>query len=280
MGEASPAAPSAAGAADGEGVLGEWVASQGLRRSYALHMPPGCGAGRRCPLIVAFHGAGGSHQFAENVGLVSAAERAGFAVAAPDGVDNNWAIGCGGCTTPDRSGIDDVRMTANLVTHLAARAPVDPARVSAVGWSNGASFVYRLACGYPLAGAGVVAGVLFDRSACGPARAVPLVAFHGRADEVIPYPQGAVSAQTWASLGGCETTPLETPLPDLAPDGTSVTRYDFPGCGPGAAVSFFAIAGGGHTWPGGPASGAAGQTQDIQASEEIVAFFSRHAAAP
>jgi len=73
-GETSPAAPTRTEAADGDGVLGEWVASGGLRRTYGLHVPEGCRAGA-CPLIVAFHGAGGSHRFPENVGLYRAADR-------------------------------------------------------------------------------------------------------------------------------------------------------------------------------------------------------------
>jgi len=276
----APAAPTRTAVAEGEGVLGEWVASGGLERTYALHVPPGCSGARPCPLIVAFHGAGGSHRFAEGVGLYRAADRGGFVVAAPDGVGGDWALGCGGCTLADRAGIDDVRLTATLVAHLTERLPIDPARVYATGRSDGASFTYRLACNYPLAGAAVVAGSLFDPAGCKPPRLMPLIAFHGRADTVVSYVQGALSAQKWASFDGCVTEPVPTELPDRVSDGTTVTRYDFPDCREGTEVSFFAVAGGGHNWPGSPTAETAGlQTQDIQASEEIVDFFARHPAA-
>jgi polyhydroxybutyrate depolymerase len=275
-----PTAPSRTVAAEGDGVLGEWVASGGLERTYALHVPPGCGAARPCPLLLAFHGAGGSQRFAESVGLYRAADRGGFVVAAPDGVGGDWALGCGGCTLADRSGIDDVRMSATLVTHLTQRLPIDPARVYAAGRSDGAAFTYRLACSYPLAGAAVVSGQIFSPGACQPSRPVPLIAFHGRADAVVSYTQGALSAQKWAVLDGCGTEPIPTPLPDRADDGTSVTRYDFPDCAPGSEVAFFAIAGGGHNWPGSPTPESAGlQTHDIEASEEIVDFLARHSLA-
>ena len=278
-GDTSPAAASRTEAADGEGLLGEWVASGGLRRTYGLHVPEGCRGGQRpCPLIVAFHGAGGSQRFPESVGLFRAADRGGFVVAAPDGVAGDWALGCGGCTLPDRSGIDDIRMTASLVTHLSQRLAIDLSRVYATGRSNGGSFTHRLACSYPLAGAAVVSGTLFDSAACRPSRAVPLIAFHGRADGVVPYVQGAVAAQTWAGLDGCVTIPAATALPDRVADGTSVARYDFPECREGSEVIFFAIDGGGHNWPGSPTPETAGlQTHDIEASEEIVDFFARHA---
>ena len=276
---AAPTAPSRTVVAEGEGVLGEWVASGGLERSYALHVPPSCD-GRPCPLIVAFHGAGGTGRFAESVGLYRAADRAGFVVAAPDGVGGDWALGCSGCTLADRSGIDDIRFTATLVTHLSQRLRIDPARVYATGRSDGAAFTYRLACNYPLAGAAVVAGQLFDPASCQPPRPIPLIAFHGRADAVVSYVQGALSAQKWAILDGCGTEPVPTPLADRVSDGTTVTRYDFPDCQHGTEVTFFAIDGGGHNWPGSPTAETAGlQTKDIEASEEIVDFFTRHPSA-
>jgi len=110
---------------------------------------------------------------------------------------------------------------------------------------------------------------------------VSLIAFHGTADAVIPVAQGAGAAQFRAQLNGCATTPTAYPLPDRKDDGTSVVRNDFPGCPPGTAVSFFSILGGGHNWPGSPTPASGGvQSQEIEASEEIVDFFARHTLAP
>jgi polyhydroxybutyrate depolymerase len=266
------------GPAEGDGVLGQWVGSGGLQRTYGLHVAPGCGASVPCPLIVAFHGAGGSHEFAERVGLHEAADRAGFVVAAPDGIAGSWALGCGGCTVADRNGVDDVKMTATLVSHLAKNMAIDVSRVYATGHSDGGSFTHRLACSYPLAGAAPVAGTLFNPAGCRPSRPVPLVAFHGQADTVIPFALGAGAVQTWGSLNGCSSdSVLGVALPDLEDDGTTVVRYDFAGCRQGSEVTLFAIDGGGHNWPGAPAAAGGGpQTRDIQASEEMVDFFARH----
>jgi polyhydroxybutyrate depolymerase len=273
----APGAATQTAAVDGDGVLGQWVASQGLQRTYGLHVPPSCGGTRPCPLILAFHGAGGTHQFAENVGLFRAGDRGGFVVAAPDGIAGDWALGCGGCTVADQSGISDLRFVATLVTHLSRNLAIDTARVYATGRSDGGIFTHRLACNYPLAGAAVVSGALFGAQACQPARAVPLIAFHGTADTVIGFSQGEAAVRYWAGLDGCATTPTVTALPDLANDGTTVTRQDFAPCREGAEVTLFAIAGGGHNWPGSPTPETAGlQTHDIQASEEMVDFFARH----
>ena len=278
-GSETPAAPpSPATVAEGEGVLGEWVSSGGLQRTYALHVPPGCDGSRPCPLILAFHGAGGSHQFAQNDGLFRAADRGGFVVAAPDGVGGDWALRCGGCTLADQLGIDDVHFVDTLVSHLSRHLSIDRSRIYAAGRSDGGTFTYRLACEYPLAGAGVVAGTMLNPQLCRPSRAVSVIAFHGSADTVIPFFQGSVPVAQWADLDGCAPTPTLTPLPDPVDDGTRVTRYDYPGCREGAEVSLFAIEGGGHNWPGSPTPSSAGrQTRDIEASEEMVDFFARHA---
>ena len=276
-GQSSPGTATHTTAVDGDGVLGQWVASQGLQRTYGLHVPPSCGGTRPCPLILAFHGAGGTHAFAESVGLFRAGDRGGFVVAAPDGIAGDWALGCGGCTVADQSGISDLRFVATLVTHLSRNLAIDTARVYATGRSDGGIFTHRLACNYPLAGAAVVAGKLFDAQACLPARAVPLIAFHGTADAVIPFTLGAGAVQYWAGLDGCAATPTVTALPDLANDGTTVTRQDFAPCRDRAEVSLFAIEGGGHNWPGSPTAESAGlQTHDLEASEQIVDFFNRH----
>lgn len=279
----SPAGPAAASAIpEGEGVFGQWVASGGLQRTYALHLPPGHDRSRATPLVVAFHGASGTHQFAEDMGLFRAADRLGFIVVAPDGIGGDWALGCGGCTLADRSGIDDVRFVQTLFGQVSQHLSVDRNRIYAAGRSDGATFTYRLGCSIPLAGIAVVSGTMIGSGRCEPLRPVPLIAFHGTADPVIPFSGGAAPATLWAGLNGCSPTPTATALPDRVDDGTTVFRYDYGACREGADVTFFAINGGGHAWPGSlvPYSSGGPQSREIEASEEIVDFFARHPAAP
>jgi polyhydroxybutyrate depolymerase len=274
---ASTVTPSAAASSEGEGTFGEWVMSGGRRRTYAIHVPPSCDRDHACPLIVAFHGAGGNHEFAERVGLVAAAVPRGFIVAAPDGVSGDWALRCNGCTAPDRSGVDDVLFVATLVGQIANNVAVDRSRVYATGRSDGGSFTHRLSCDYPLAAIGVVAGTMFNPQLCRAGWPVSLIAFHGTLDTVIPVAQGAGAARYRAELDGCGASATVTSLPDLVDDGTSVVRNEFPRCAGGSAVVFYSILGGGHNWPGSPTPESAGvQSQEIQASEEIVEFFAAH----
>jgi polyhydroxybutyrate depolymerase len=241
-------------------------------------MPPGADRSRPLPLILAFHGASGDRGFAESAGLHRAADRRGFIVVSPHGVAGDWALGCG-CTQPDRQGVDDVRFFDTLVAHVSSHVAVDPDRVYVTGFSNGATFSYRLACerAQAVAAAGIVAGSVFDAEACRPVRPMPVLAFHGSSDPVLGYLGGYFAAQAWARLDGCGTSPTATPLPDRADDDTRLWRYDFPGCAGGSQVVFYSIDGGGHTWPGAeyPASSPL-QSREIEASEEIVDFFARH----
>jgi len=279
-GGANPAAADPTELPDGEGALGEWVASGGLRRTYSLHLPPSYDGSRPWPLLLAFHGAGGNSGFVASVGLDQAAARAGFVLAAPNGVEGDWALGCGGCTAADAMAVDDVHFVETLIAHLARHLSVDLDRVFVAGRSDGASFSNRLACELPLAGAAVVAGTQFTPGGCRPAHPVSVVSFHGSNDSIIPFGSGALLISSWARLDGCGPEPTVTPLPDLEEDGTVVWRYDFPACQDGSEVVFFGVEGGSHSWPGGPRSEGSGQTHDIQASEELVDFFSRHRSAP
>ncbi len=93
--------------------------------------------------------------------------------------------------------------------------------------------------------------------------------------------------EAWAVNNGCELELTTTELPDLVMDDgpTTITRNEFMACDTYRAsngddvvaeVSYFLIEDGGHAWPGGGPGGDGNQNQDINASEEIWDFFSRH----
>jgi len=271
-------------APEGEGQVGEWVSSGGLRRTYALHVPSSYDASRPHPLLVAFHGATGSRAFAERSGLVRAAEVKGFVVASPDGYGGSWALGCN-CTEADRKHVDDPRFVETLVKQVSRALSIDPGRVYAAGFSDGGTFSYRLACERAklFAGIGVVAGALANPAECRPTRPVPAIALHGSQDGVISFDQGTSAAAAFASLDGCDKKPAVAPLPDATDDGTTVRRRSYSGCRKGSEVVLLEVQGGGHNWPGALVAYPAWlgrQSKDVDASEEILEFFARHAATP
>lgn len=267
------------------------LVSGGLERDYVLHAPPAIAGGEPLPLVLAFHGTPSNPaQMAALSGLDAIADRDGFLVAYPAASFGDWATGCLACgSAADLARVDDLAFVRALVERIAADTPVDRARVAAAGYSNGALFVHRLACDAAdlFAGFASVAATALEPDVvppCAPARARPILFFHGDEDRSFPpagrtFVSGSVAVSTLsidatvtaaAARNACTGGATTVGLPDLAPDGTKVERIDHAGCA--AAVHYYRIDGGGHTWPGSPSgnSGFLGRaTQDIRAGDEI-----------
>ncbi len=231
-------------------------------------MPPGLEGSGTHGRVFSFHGAHGSaRQQAELTGFDRLADRDGFLVVYPEGVDASWTTAA---APPRRSGgIDDVKLVRMIYDRLRDKVPVDSNRIYAAGLSNGAIFAARLACDLSdlFAAVGVVAGSVASRhrAACTPVAPVSVVSIIGDANSFIPIQGGeeayknhqgvggALDSQAdlvkfWAAQALCADEPRKTSSPVAQQDGTSVSELAYEGCKDGAAV-LYTIAGGGHTWP-------------------------------
>jgi polyhydroxybutyrate depolymerase len=208
------------------------------------------------PLVVVLHGARGSAaDMRAKLGWDALADREGFVVAYPDGLDRTWNAGrcCG--SARDRR-VDDVAFLDELVATL--RQDDGVGTVYAVGFSNGAMMSYAWACARPgaLAGIGPVAGALtVDCPAPAP---LTVVAVHGSRDERVPIgggrgPSGVDFRSFDASLAPFRTAaacPTTGTVVDAAP-----ARVDDRACA-GHAVVSDVVDGFTHVWPGaGPTAG-------------------------
>jgi polyhydroxybutyrate depolymerase len=117
---------------------------------------------------------------------------------------------------------------------------------------------------------------------CSPSRPVSALYLLGTADPFFPAAGGSTvlsidgTMQVWARLNDCSASPLRTPLPDLADDGTVVYRTRYRSCRDGVRTELDSIVGGGHAWPSGVISAppSFGHTsQDISANAEIIRFL-------
>jgi polyhydroxybutyrate depolymerase len=120
------------------------LAFGGVDRTYQLHIP--AGVKHPAGLVINLHGAGmtGASQAAAT-DYDSVADRYGFAVVYPNGIDMSWADGRG-ASLPDRQGVDDVGFLAALTDRLSRDYGVPSGRVFATGMSAGAFKANRLAC--------------------------------------------------------------------------------------------------------------------------------------
>lgn len=238
-----------------------------LTRTYHLHLPPQVVAAKALPLVLVLHGRDGTGS--GMIGLThmnDIADQQGFIAVYPDGYANSWADGRG-VTTADQHGVDDVGFIAALIDTLVASYPVDASRVYVTGLSNGGFMSERLACDLAskIAAAAPVAGPLSEALVprCAPSRPMPLLLIEGTADPLVPFAGGEVAGKRgivlsaaatvahWATLDQCPATPVNEALPDIAHDGTQVSRAAYAPCAGDVAVMLYTVEGGGHTWPSG-----------------------------
>jgi len=259
----------------------------GEHRRYLLYVPSTYDASKPAPLVISMHGAGGWPVQQMRVSRWNRlAEREGFIVVYPSGLDRGrprvWRVNAG-------SGLShDVRFIAALIDKIAASYNIDRKRIYANGLSNGGGMSFVLSCTLSdrIAAVGLVASAqTLPWSWCRDTRAVPMIAFHGTADPVIPYDGGVswmsdrvfpsmpIWARKWAKRNGCGAEPVSSTI------AADVSRREFTHCTDDASVVLYTIRNGGHTWPGGGPlpQWLVGRTSDsVDATREMWAFFRAH----
>jgi polyhydroxybutyrate depolymerase len=263
------------------------IDSDGLIRSYRLYIPSSYDANAAMPLLLNFHGFGSNGVSQEAYsGLAEVAEREGFVLVSPDGTGSppQWHIY--GRLLPGF--VDDYAFVERLLDHLEVTLCVDKSRVYAAGLSNGGGMAQALGCRLNdrIAAVGSVAGAPFNDAACTGKEPMPVIAFHGTADEVVAFegegsllglnlPPVRTTMQQWAEHNGCEG---EIHSERTAED---VVREAYDGCDESSAVQLYVIEGGGHTWPGALDRPGLGRiTKSISASDLMWQFFEAHPGGP
>ena len=109
----------------------------GSGRDGILYLPQGYDSATQLPLVLMLHGSGGSGRRAA-ARLVPHADRAGFIVLAPDSRRHTWDA------IADEFG-PDVTFIDRALAGVFARCAIDPRRVVAAGFSDGATYALGLA---------------------------------------------------------------------------------------------------------------------------------------
>lgn len=266
----------------------------GVRRSYFLRVPAGYDGSSALPVVLAVHGAFSTARELESLArLGRLADRDGFLVIYPQGIGlgdffRHWNSGhcCGKARTLD---LDDVGFALGAVDDAARRIPLDRGRLYVMGHSNGGMLAYRIAAEHPeaVAAVAVVSGTIGGTPSADerewevrrPARPVPVLAIHGRADESIPYDGGrggashgtsstisvARSIALWVDAGRCAPRPAFETM-----NGGPVQKESWSACADDAEVVLYSLDGWGHEWPDGAA------LPGFDATEIIWQFFKSH----
>lgn len=257
----------------------------GDEREYLLYLPEDFSE-KSLPLVFNFHGSGSNPQMQVEVSKFDQlAELHGFAVVFPVGAFTN-SVTERSWNANVESGVDDVQFVREMIEDVAESVNIDRSRIYTTGFSGGGRISSRLACELSdvLAAAAPVAGLQYPDD-CTLQRPIPVLSFHGQADRVNNYellsdsrPYWRMGVETaldkWRQANGCTLSNSADRLSQ------QVTFYKWSECDGSAALHFYQIGNGGHTWPGMQLDGDISRlglvNRDINASEIIWEFFSKH----
>ena len=245
----------------------------GLQRTYRVYQSALYDGSVPFPVIVLLHG---MDQTGDDMipltNMNAHADQFGFNVVYPDAYKGTWNDGRNAAGIPAYdANVDDVGFIQAVLDRVSSSLYVDDSRVYVAGMSNGAMMAHRLVCEAPerFAAAAMVAGALPANLAatCYPALPVPIIAFNGKNDGIVPWNGGTIemngrnlgeTLSVPATIARCVANNRCNPaaqivaMPDASPtDGTRVYRETYTPQTGGADVVFYRIEGGGHTWPGG-----------------------------
>lgn len=261
--------------------------SGGLSREALFHAPPSYDGKTPLPLVLVLH-----PLLAQNT-LMRALVKIerfsdvgqGFLTVFPNGINRSWNAGAC-CGDARDQNVDDVGFMKDIIAKASSTYCVDPARIFAMGYSNGAFLSHMIACelGDTIKAIAPVAGTLgISADQCTRTTPLPVLAFHGTDDTLVPYAGGSPTAAFGIfSDQGTFQAPTVTDAfwaaHDKDPTTTTtsfqqgdVTCAQHAGT---ASVTLCTIQGGGHQWPGSVGiPGLGDTTQDIDATEAAVKFF-------
>ena len=236
-------------------VLTQVVDNELIERPVFIHTPPAFDANADYPVLFVFHGNGSNEpndiaqssipQHAEMVGSGA------YIGVYPQGYLNSWNLG------QELSNADDVAFVSHIVAQLTLTEGINPNRIFASGFSNGAGLTQHLAVQTnlfqavaPMATALVVGNEPTSET---PVRSI--LQIHGTSDDICPYEGGAnnptghdfysseQSIALWAEHNGCDSTPTTT----TTEEGNTKMYYE--NCTDGVEVIQLAVTNGEHGFP-------------------------------
>lgn len=230
----------------------------GVKRSALVHVPSSATGTVPLPVVISFHGGYMDAAAQRSVdGLVKLGNDKQFVVVHPQGlvvdVDDQvqdvmgWDV--------KGKAVDEPKFVGALIDELGTKTCIDLARVFATGLSNGGAMAMLLACELPgkIAAVAPVEAAYYTGMPCRSPHAVPVLAFHGDQDLVVPVGGSTAPRQAFrpvldvvqeqATRNGCTGAPTDTTV-------NGIRTRSWQGCA--AATELVTLANHGHAWPGHP----------------------------
>ncbi|SAL02245.1 PHB depolymerase family esterase [Caballeronia pedi] len=289
----------------------QWLSTQfahgGETHRFKLYIPS-VHHGQPLPMVVMLHGAQQDpDDFAAGTEMNETAEAYGYIVAYPEQSESANLLRCWhwfrARDQARESG--ETSMIAALTREVVAAYNVDPARVYAAGMSAGGAMAVNLAVTHPelYAAAAVHSGVAFGvadeaiSALCAmndgmgkirlpvsspdrfQHRAVPLIVFHGDADETV-HPRNCdqiVAMRGLMKVDRGATSEVSSTYAAKAVNGYAYTRRVFHDENGRPVGEQWLVHGLGHAWSGGNARGTYADPRGPHASSEMIRFFDQFA---
>ncbi|GLV55544.1 esterase [Dictyobacter sp. S3.2.2.5] len=229
-------------------------------RTYLVHTPAQYTSRTPVPVIIIFHGHGGTASDAEQgTGFSQLADKEHFIAVYPQGLPDDQQLPMWASIGPYDYNIDETVFMNNMLDKLSKDFCIDSQRIYATGFSNGGGMSGFVACQLStrIAAVSPISGNYYPLQAgCHPRRPVPMLEIHGSADPIVPYngisakvnPQWPLPAvqdwlHEWAQRNGC------TQGPEVFARDKNSTGFRWTGCHQDASILHYRIEGGGHSIP-------------------------------
>lgn len=241
----------------GEGELSIVTLSHANKtREYLLYIPVSYDGSVDVPLMLNFHGFGGTMEGHMNsANMRTLADSKNFILVYPQGSllegSSHWNANLP--SSDNKSSADDLGFIGALIDDLASNYQVDSDRVYASGYSNGGFMSYGLAChlNNKIAAVAGVSGTMIDIENCDPTNKIAVMALHGTADGVVPYNGGNGFSSVdetlnfWTTFNETSDTPTFEEFDD---NGITIEHYSYSDSEGDVLVEHFKIVEGSHVW--------------------------------
>ncbi len=231
------------------------IVHDGLIREYLLYVPTSYNASTPAPVMMNFHGFGGSSsEHMNEADMRTLAESDTFILVYPQGscLDGfpHWnASPLGG---DNKSNADDFGFVEAMINQISSEYNIDTERIYACGYSNGGMFAYGLANFKSdlVAAVGSVSGTMLDFNGS-TTHPMPVIHLHGTSDGTLPYNGDSEisSVQSvldyWINFNNTVTNP--TVNSDLN-GGMTIEHYVYDQGDNGVSVEHYKYIGGDHVW--------------------------------
>jgi polyhydroxybutyrate depolymerase len=231
------------------------IVHDGIEREYILYVPNSYDGTSAVPLLLNFHGFGGSaSEFINDADMRAEAEANSFILVYPQGSCLNGASHWNPCPIDgdNKSTADDVGFVEALVNEVSSQYAIDLERIYAAGYSNGGMMAYGLA-NYKsnlIAAIASVSGTMLDCIGS-TSHPIPVVHLHGTSDGVIPYDgsNDYSSVQNTLDYWIHFNNTVSTPTINLdTTGGMTIEHYVYGQGDNSVSVEHYKYIGGDHVW--------------------------------